>query len=123
MIGERHNTDHEIVHVTRQLARWSHDNLAMAPVAASYGSFLDDPGDPKDPGGPMASLREHAADAIGRRPQPGLLLLRDLRELYLLASGNSLDWTMLGQAAQAAHDQPLLETVTNCHPRTIRQIT
>jgi hypothetical protein len=31
-----------------------------------------------------------------------VLLLRDLRELYLLASDASINWTMLGQGAQAA---------------------
>lgn len=123
VIGERHHTDHEVVHVTRQLAHWSHDNItAMASLADPHGDFLDDPGDPSTTGGTLAGVREHVADALGRRPGPALLLLRDLRELFLLASGNSVDWNMLAQAAQAARDERLVAVVTECHPRTLRQI-
>ena len=36
-MGERHHADHEVVHVTRDLARWSVDHIArIAPVAARY---------------------------------------------------------------------------------------
>lgn len=56
----------------------------------------------------------------GQRPEPGLLLLRDLRELHLAAARASLAWTVLGQGAQAVSDGELLATVTSCHPETIR---
>jgi hypothetical protein len=57
---------------------------------------------------------------VGRRPEPGLLLLRDLRDLHLTAARASLAWTMLGQGAQAVRDTGLLATVTASHPETIR---
>ena len=70
----------------------------------------------------MAALREKTAEAMGKRPEPSLLLLHDLRELHLGAAGNSLYWEMLGQAAQAAKDRDLLGLVSDCHPQTLRQM-
>jgi len=55
-------------------------------------------------------------------PNPGLLVLHDLRTLYLMASENSLHWEMLAQAAQASRDTSLLDLATACHPQTLRQI-
>ena len=49
-----------------------------------------------------------------------MLLLRDLKQLYLAASEASICWTILGQGAQAARDQELLATVTRCHDETLR---
>lgn len=68
----------------------------------------------------MAHLRERTAELLAGRPEPGLLL-HDLRHLYLLASGNSVHWTALAQAAQAVRDSELLAVVTACHGRTMRQ--
>lgn len=47
-------------------------------------------------------------------------MLRDLREVYVLASGVSVDWGMLGQAAQGARQRELLELAERCHPATLR---
>ena len=38
------------------------------------------------------------------------------------AAGVSVDWVALGQAAQAAKDEKLLETVTACHSQTLRTL-
>ena len=40
----------------------------------------------------------------------------------MLAAGTSLDWVALGQAAQAARDAELLDTVSACHPQTLRTL-
>jgi hypothetical protein len=53
-------------------------------------------------------LREKASELAGRRPEPGLLLLADLRHLHRVAAGVSLDWELLAQGAQAAKDSELL---------------
>lgn len=58
-----------------------------------------------------------AAGLLGRRSEPDVLLLHDLRHLYLLASGNSVHWTAHGQAAHALRDAELLEVVTTCPAR------
>jgi hypothetical protein len=52
----------------------------------------------------------------------GLGLLRDLHDLYLMAHACDISWTMIGQAAQGARDQELLETVNACERQTATQI-
>ncbi len=72
--------------------------------------------------GVLAELRRKAAEAVGHRPEPGLLLLRDLRALHLYATENSLYWEMLAQVAQATRKEALLTLASDCHPQTLRQI-
>ena len=70
----------------------------------------------------MATVREPLGRTLGRQPNPGLLLLRDLRDLHLAATENSLSWEMLAQVAQPAGDAELLDLPAACHPRTLRQL-
>ncbi|GAA4877517.1 hypothetical protein [Kitasatospora terrestris] len=120
--AERHRTDHEIHHVATDIARWSHEHAArLADTGRHYGLDLSGPADDPSPGF-LATLREKAAEAVGRRPEPGLLLLHDLRDLHLAATGNSLHWEMLAQAARATTDSRLLDLATACHPQTLRQM-
>ncbi|MER7726868.1 hypothetical protein [Streptomyces sp. NPDC096323] len=120
--SERHSTEHEIVHVAKDLAGWSNEHcLRLAETAAHYDLDLDGPSQVSATG-PVAALRKVAAEAAGHRPEPGLLLLRDLRELHLAAVGNSLYWEMLAQAGQAAKDTRLKELAASCHPQTLRQM-
>lgn len=124
VVAERHRTDHEIRHVAVDLARWSLRNRQrLADLADAYGDKLSQDQDPQDSTTLTERIREKTSELLGRRPEPGLLLLGDLRHLYLLASGNSALWTMLGQAAQATKDGELLEVVSDCHDRTSRQVT
>lgn len=119
--AERHSAEHEVRHIATDLAHWSQDHTRrLAETAGHYG--LDLSGPRKEPPGLVATLREKAGDAVGRRPEPALLLLHDLRELHLSATGNSLYWEMLAQAAQASKDRRLLDLAADCHPRTLRQM-
>ncbi|WP_108989740.1 hypothetical protein [Streptomyces coelicoflavus] len=121
-VAERHRTEHEIHHVATDLARWSREHVRrLAEVAAEHGTKLGDPPDHRADG-VFATLREKASEAVAHRPEPGLLLLRDLRELHLAAAENSLHWEMLAQAAQASKDSGLLTLASSCHPRTLRQM-
>lgn len=56
----------------------------------------------------LAGIRHQAAEVTGRRPEAGLLLLRDLRQLFLMAHEAGICWIALGQVAQAVrdHDKP-----------------
>ena len=121
-VAERHRADHEVRYVAVDLARWSLENRrALVALADRYGDDLRDAEDPQRTAPRVSDRREPAAELRGRRPEPALLLLFDLRHLYLLASGNSSYWTALAQAAQAARDPELLAVVTACHGRTRRQ--
>lgn len=119
-VAERHRTEHEIHHIATDLARWSTEHAQrLADTLRDHD--VDDP--PQDSSsGLLSTLREKAAEALGRRPEPGLLLLRDLRNLHLDAARNSLHWEMLAQAAQATKDDELLALASACHPQTLRQM-
>ena len=120
VVSDRHKADHEVFHMARDLARWSQDHVReVAAIGGKYGLELD----PEPEGDPtlLRKLRQGMADRLGRRSAPALLLLRDLRGVYMDASAVSVDWELIGQAAQGVRDRELLEVVGRCHPETMRQ--
>ena len=123
-VGERHKADHDVFHVTRTLGHWCDRHVRrLAEHAARYDTDLDAEAVEDERGrGVVARVREKGSELVGRRPEPGVLLLRDLREVHLAAARASLAWTALGQGAQAVSDSELLATVTACHPETIRTL-
>jgi hypothetical protein len=107
-VGERHSDDQDVFHMTRTLAKKERAHVdAIQEHADRYDARLD----------ADATGADEAPDG-----DPSLLLLRDLRELHLLAAGASLDWVALAQGAQAAKDTDLLDTVTACHDETLRTL-
>jgi hypothetical protein len=50
-------------------------------------------------------------------------LLRDLQDLYLLATLVHTSWLLITQAAQGARDHDLLEVAQHCQSETERQLT
>ncbi|MGY2079613.1 hypothetical protein [Modestobacter sp. SYSU DS0657] len=119
--SDRHKADHEVFHVARDIARWSQDHVqALAAIGQDYGLQLD--AEPEGDPSLLATLRQKASEAVGRRSEPGMLLLADLRHIYREAAGVSLDWELLAQAAQGARKPELLELAERCHPETLRQM-
>jgi hypothetical protein len=119
-MADRHKDDHEIYHVARDLARWSREHVAqLAGAGNEYGMHLDPRA--KEGSGPLAAIEQKTSELIGRHREPAMLLLADLRHLYRDASGVSLDWELLAQAAQAKKNQELLSLAQRCHPETLRQ--
>ena len=119
-VAARHKADHEIFHVGHDLASWSQDHVRrLAPFGERYGVDLDpEPaGEPRLP----ARLSEAVSDRLARRSAPDLLLLRDLRSLFVHASGVHADWEMVAQIAQGIRDTELLALAQRCHPQTLRQ--
>jgi hypothetical protein len=126
-VGERHKTDQEIYHLTRTLASISRRHIEeLARFQERYpisGGAEGGDGEPgllgtlrekgselvdsvsEGPGsgeggrrsGVLDTVREKGSELVGRRPESGLLLLHDLRELYMLASETSISWVILGQ--------------------------
>ncbi|WP_298331417.1 hypothetical protein [Haloactinopolyspora sp.] len=118
-IGERHKTDHEIYHLTHDFARWSRRHVdLLAEAGQRHGAELDHADDDSSW---LRPVREKASELFGRRPETGLVLLRDLRELHLDLVGLSVDWEILAQAAQGVKDSDLLDVAQTCHPETLRQ--
>jgi hypothetical protein len=120
VLGERHRSDHDIHHLSGDLARWSQRHVTVvAEAARAFGESLDP--DPQDDVGLAARLRERGSELVGRRGAPALVLLRDLREVYVKASGVSVDWELIAQAAQGSRNRGLLDLAERCHPDTLRQ--
>jgi hypothetical protein len=118
-MSDKHKTDHEVFHVCRDMAKWSREHVAeLARIGHDFGLDLD-PEASEDPG-LIASMKQRAAELVGRRSAPGLLLLADLRHLYREAAGTSVDWELLAQGAQGAKERELLDLAERCHPQTLR---
>jgi hypothetical protein len=117
-IGHRHQNDHEVYHLTRDLAEWSHEHVRMLDkVAAEAGTSLD-AGHDDDAvtalTGEHEPLPEHDIE-------PPLLLLADLRRIHLDCVGLSIDWELLAQAAQGEKDEQLFQLAQRCQPDALRQ--
>jgi hypothetical protein len=121
IVSERHKADHEVYHLARDLATWSQRHVtALAEAGRDYGLRLDP--EPEGDATFPEWLREKGGELLGRHKEGGLLMLHDLRKIYIDASGISVDWEMLAQAAQARKDESLLQLAQRCHPDTLRQI-
>lgn len=119
-MAARHRNDQDICHLARDLAGWSEHHLReLAIHGRHYGLRLS-----PDPHTRSLSghLQTRVSTMLRHRPEPGLLLLADLRRIHRIAAGASLDWELLGQAAQSAKDHELLSLTSRCHPETLRQM-
>lgn len=114
-IGERHAVEHDLYHLGHTLARQCAEHLErLAPFAERYGAPPGDDGVAESPG-LLETLRHKSAELLGRSEMSGLLLLRDLRNLYLSAQEAEIAWVILAQAAQAVRDRELLQVTSLCH--------
>jgi hypothetical protein len=119
-MAARHRSDQDIHYLAHDLAGWSGKHLEeIADHSRRYGLRLS--------AGPRThaitgALQARLSGALRHRPEPGLVLLADLRRIHLIAAGLSVDWELLGQVAQAVRDQDLLDLTSRCHPETLRQM-
>lgn len=120
-IADRHQVDHEIYHVARDLAGWSQQHVRdLVPAAERYGQSLSD--EPEGEAQLAKKLLDKGSQMVGRMKTPGLLLLHDLRQAHMKTAGVGQDWQMLAQAAQGVKDAELLELATGCRARNQRQL-
>jgi hypothetical protein len=118
-IADRHHADHEIWYTARDIARWPQVSVQrLAEVGGRHGASLK--AQPHWTVPLLSKTSQRVSDALGRRPEPALLLLADLRRLHRRAAGASLDWEVVAQAAQAMQATDLLEVCQQCHPQTLR---
>jgi hypothetical protein len=110
-VAEGHAEEVDVFHICRQLADECDDHeRRLGELTARYGSHPS--GEPE---------RLHA-DGLDETRSGGLGLLRDLHDLYMLASYLDLAWTMVGQAGQGARDQDLIQTVEKCSAQLERHL-
>lgn len=120
VVAARHQSDQDICHLARDMAGWSRQHLReLAERGRHYGLRLS-----AEPhlGAITGFVQSRIGGMLRHRPEPGLVLLADLRRIHRLAAGVSLDWELLAQVAQAAKDAELLELASRCHPETLRQM-
>jgi hypothetical protein len=126
-VADRHRAEHEVHHIARDLAAWSREHVRrLAEAATGHGLDLEGPSrdgtSQEGSEGVLATLRHNVSELVGHHLDPGLLLLRDLRDLHIAATHTSLHWEMLAQVAQATRTSELLGLAASCHPRTLRQM-
>ncbi len=115
IVGERHALEHDLYHLGHTLARQCAEHLErLAPFATRYGASSRSEGD-FEPPSILERIRRKGGELVGRSEVSGLLLLRDLRDLYLAAQQAEIAWLILAQCAQAVRDRGLLEVTTVCH--------
>jgi hypothetical protein len=113
-VGERHAAEHDLYHLGHTLARQCAEHLQrLAPFAERYGASADGGAVPESPG-VMEALRRRGSELLGRSEASGLLLLKDLRSLYLSAQEAEIAWVILMQAAKAVRDPELLDAASSC---------
>jgi hypothetical protein len=104
-VGERHAAEPDLYHLGQTLARQCAEHLGrLAPFAQRYGAGTHH----------LESPRRGSTEPDADSAQTGLLLLRDLRELYLAAQDAEMTWVILNQAARAVRDWELVEVAGVC---------
>jgi hypothetical protein len=122
-VGERHAAEHDLWHNCHTFARQCEARAGqLREVGDRYGKDIGGPHEIEAVRRLVAQSRHAVANLVGRRPATALLMLRDLRELYVTAEGANLLWVMLGQVAQATRDVELLEMVEVLHRQLISQV-
>lgn len=117
-VAERHAVEHDLYHLGHTLAEQSAGRIRqVGPLADKYGAKLDEDKVAASPG-PIAAIRQKTSELIGRSEKSGLLLLRDLRHLYLAAQAAEIAWAILVQAALAIRDPELLDVAQTCREQT-----
>ena len=111
-VGRDHSDEPDVEHLCHVLGEKAAGHVeALAPFVSRYGEKPED--EPE---------RLRAAEFGGTRTG-GVGLLRDLQDLYALASFVDITWTVVGQAAQGVPDAELLKTFSSCQADTSAQLS
>ena len=110
-VADGHAEEADVYHTCNTLAKQCETHAEqLKPFVDRYGEEA-----PEEPNRLYHDLFDETRSG-------GLGLLRDLHDLYLMASTCDISWTMIGQAAQGARDRELLEVVNACDGQTATQI-
>jgi hypothetical protein len=110
-IGAAHGDEPDVEHLCKLLAEQARSHVErLKPAVDQYGEHAENEPD-----------RLKAAEFSGSR-SGAVGLLRDLQDLYALASFVDVTWTVIAQAAQGLRDQELLSTASSCQAETGKQL-
>ena len=102
-VADAHRDEPDLAHLCEVLAAQCDSHAArLEPFA------------PSDADAPTHSFAGPREGSLG--------LLRDLLDLYVLASACDIAWTIVGQAALGARNEDLLAVVTACESETATQL-
>jgi hypothetical protein len=111
-VADGHGDEPDVLHLCHTFAAQCDEHEgALEPVVQRYGEQPDDEPD---------RLR---ADALSSTREGPLGLLRDLQDLYILASFVDITWTAVKQAAMGARDEELVAVVERCQGETAIQLS
>jgi hypothetical protein len=110
-VAEAHANDPDVYYLCHTFGNQTGRHVELlAPIEGRYAQSA-----------PPAPDQLHDGPFAG--PRDGLIgLLRDLHELYRMASGCAIAWGLLGQAAQGARDGELFRVVKTCDGETEIQV-
>ena len=110
-VAERHGEEPDVATTCLLLAAQCDAHArALDPFVHRYGEEEED--EPQE-------LHSDLFDA----PREGSLgFLRDLHDLYLMASEADISWMVIGQAAQGTRDEELFDAVQECDSDTTDQL-
>jgi hypothetical protein len=111
-VADHHQQEPDMEEMCRLLASWCQQK------AASTERFINKYGGKHDRGAEKLYSKLFQGPRRG-----GLALLRDLHDLWILATEAQICWTLLAQAAQALRDKDLIETCMQNKQLSARQIT
>jgi hypothetical protein len=107
-IGDRHRPEADVFHICHALAdRLVPLGVALASNAERYGKDVSGPSAGGAWSDALARVRRKMADVAGKSSRSGLVLMLDLRHLYLQGQEDLLGWIMVGQAAKSRRDKEL----------------
>jgi erythromycin esterase-like protein len=122
-VAQRQAAEHDVFYLCQTLAQQCDDQAQQVrSMAERFDHDISAPDDQGQVSNVMSALRRKTSELMGRRPEAGMLLLRDLRQLYLMAEEANVHWIALGQVAQAVRDHDLLGQVSLLHKQTLTQI-
>ena len=110
-VAERHGEEPDVVATCRLLADQCDSHVrALESFVQQYGE--EEEGEPQ----------ELHSDLFDTPREGSLGFLRDLHDLYLMASEADISWMVIGQAAQGARDHDLFDVVQQCDSGTADQL-
>ena len=111
-VAHGHPEEPDVFHIGLRLAQHCDSHVeALSPLVERYG--VNAPAEPE---------RLHAQGLETTRAG-GLGLLRDLHDLYLLATYLDMAWTLVGQAAKGARDAEVIDVVDRCERETTAHLS
>jgi hypothetical protein len=111
-VADHHQQEPDMREICMLLSSWSQGK------AASTQRFIHKYGQERD-----REPQRLYSDLFQGPRRGGLALLRDLHDLWLMATEAHIAWTLLGQAAQALRDKDFIDTCEHNKEQTHRQIS